>query len=149
MSRSLEMNAEEAKSTSCGLEIITETTIVSLLSSFPNGTSAAAFSYSPPAAPTGCPRGSPLQEHHVTTTLTPASPRTKQKRGREPSGVVWWEEWGWCRDLQAPRQAGTGRGLSAKWGTGFFQCISGRWKFTLQQFNSCNWSAEFTNWCFL
>lgn len=27
------------------------------------------------AAPTGCPRGSPLREHHVTTTLTPASPR--------------------------------------------------------------------------
>ncbi|KAK2884957.1 hypothetical protein Q8A73_021431 [Channa argus] len=53
--------------------------------SFPNRTSPSAFSSSPPAAPTGCPRGSPLQEHHVTT-LTPASLRPVQKQGHEPCG---------------------------------------------------------------
>lgn len=81
--------------------------------SFPNRTSAPAFPSSPPAAPTGCPRGSPLQEHHVTT-LTPASPRPGQKRGREPCGVAQGEggrrgspelE---CGDFQAPRRAGPG-----------------------------------------
>lgn len=53
-----------------------------------------AFSSAPPAAPTGCPHRSPLQEHHVTT-LTPASPRlpalrtwTSVKAGRDSQGGV-------------------------------------------------------------
>lgn len=97
MSCRLKMNAEEAKSTSCSLEINAQNAAVgSLPPSFPNGTLASAFSSSPPAAPTGCPSGSPLQEHHVTT-LTPASPRPVQKQGREPCGVL-------------PRERGEGGG---------------------------------------
>lgn len=112
----------------------------SLLPSFPNRTPASAFSSSPPVAPTGCPRGSPLQEHHVTT-LTPASPRPGQKRDWEPCEGERRE--GGRRRRGIPQigvrgppgapKGGSG-GSPSKWGTGFFQFISIWWKFTLQQF---------------
>lgn len=107
------------KERSCSLEVICRDAVVRWESSSPlsqTGPLSLGFllSSSPPAAPTGCPRGSPLQEHHVTT-LTPASPSPGQKRGWEPCGVV--------HVRLGRRRAG---GQSPNWGAGTSRRPEGR-----------------------
>lgn len=113
----LEMNAEEIKPASYGLGIITQTARLGVFHSplsFPNGTSAPSFS-SPPSSPQPwLPPWVTASGAHVTSALTPASPRPRQKRDRESlQGCGEGGKEGGVRpnrsasNPQAPRQAGT------------------------------------------
>lgn len=81
--------------------------------SFPGGTSAPGFSSSSPScSPYWLPPWVTASGAHVTSALTPASPRPRQKRGRESCRVEKREAGGRRTpgregDPQAPRQAGT------------------------------------------